>query len=166
LLLELLGVATVIAGLKDKSRLFNKPTIRQYIRASLSDFPKWPGADLNITLQGISISASAGMVGRLSVWSKPTDDSIEKRVAALERNIESLKADQAEAVQSLRTADDTIRGALKKEVAESRAAEQDLRTKVEGLGADGIHIEAIGVIWIVFGTILSTASSELAKLVQ
>lgn len=164
LLLELLGVATVIAGLTDKSRLFDRPSLGSYIVSSVKEFPRWPGADVNVALTGVSLSASTGMVARLSAWSRAADDSLEKRVAALEKNIESLKADHSEAVQALRKADESLRNDLKREVAESRAAELDLRKKLEGLGADGLHIEALGVLWVVVGTILSTISSELAKL--
>jgi hypothetical protein len=164
LVLELLGIITVIVGLRHKGRLFNKPSLRQRLAQAMQSFPSWPGRNRTVALSGVSISATAGVAGRLSAWHSATDTSLERRIAALEKNIESLKLDHAEAVKALRTADEQIRHSLESESTERKSVDADLKRKIDGIGGDGLHVEAMGIIWVVFGAILTTVSTELASL--
>ena len=75
---------------------------------------------------------------------------------------ERISQTQAEMDQEFqKTAD-----ALKRE-GQSRVAEDiAIREKLEATGTGGVHISAIGASWLFVGVILSTASVEIAALID
>jgi hypothetical protein len=167
LALEMLGVFTVVHGLRAKGRLFNKPSIRALLARALKTFPKWPGRQATIHgSAGIALGGMKVAGGSMSVWHGAADQSLERRVEALEKNLESLRQDHRDAVKDLREADDQLRRNFKSESADRRTSDQELRRKIEGIGAESLHIEVMGVLWIVVGVVLATASAELATLLR
>jgi hypothetical protein len=165
LVLELLGVCTVVYGLREKGRLFGKSWSQRLSRA-LSNFPRWPKPP-RIDSMSASALGNATMQGRMSGWMNvPADASLERRVQALEYNLNTLQQEQQASVQELRTADASLRASIENENTQRIAAETEARKKLEGLGGDGIHIEEMGIVWLIFGTILATASQEIAALLN
>lgn len=159
---QLLGILTVVSGLRDKRRLFNRPSLLENIRRWLDRRPRWGAKPETILLAGtgsISLSGSA----KLSVWrGTPADASVDARLAALEANLATLRTEQAETAKELQEATRKTNEAVD---AERRARESGvtaLRVQLEGLGAGGLHVEMMGVFWLVVGVVLATVPGEIA----
>jgi hypothetical protein len=66
-----------------------------------------------------------------------------------------------------RVKSDTETGAALKREEQARAAEdQVIRHKLETTETGGIHVTAMGALWLFVGVTLSTASPEIAKWLQ
>jgi hypothetical protein len=161
---ELLGILTIVSGLRDKRRLFDRPSLLQTIRAWLSRRPRWGARPGTILMAGTaSVSLSAG-IARLSVRrGASADASIEARLAAIEANLETLRTEQGQIARDL---EEATRKANETVAAERRARESALtaiRVQLERLGAEGIHVEMMGVVWLVLGTVLATVPGEIAS---
>jgi hypothetical protein len=160
---ELLGILTVVSGLRDKQRLFNLPSFGENIRRWLDRRPRW-GAKQYAPLEAkAGIYALSGMSAKLSVWrGTPADAPIEARLAALEANLATLKTEQAESAKEFQEVARKTNEAID---AERRARESTvtaLRVQLEGLGAGGLHIEMMGIVWLFLGVVLTTFPGEIA----
>jgi len=87
-------------------------------------------------------------------------------MAAAEANLTTLRTELGEV-------DEQTRGEVKQRVeavnAERQAREaavRDLRTHLEGLGAEGLHVEMTGIFWLVVGVVLATIPGEVACVVS
>jgi hypothetical protein len=89
------------------------------------------------------------------------DASLADRIAALEKNYESL---QLQIDQMWRAADDRhdeVKQWIESERHERKAETSDVRSRLTAFGTGGIYLSVMGTVWIVAGTILSTASNEI-----
>jgi hypothetical protein len=162
LIFELLGILTVAWGLSDKRRLFKRPSIFAHFQSWLSRRPR-----LGVKPQPISLSGTAtislSVSGKLTVWrSTPPGSAAEDRLDALEANLETLRTRQAEITKSL---DEEIRNRTEAVNAERQSREStmgDVRTQVETFAAGSLEIERAGLLWLILGVILATASTEIA----
>lgn len=162
LLLQILGIGTVAWGIRETRALFGRPTLVAEFRAWLRRFPVYGGrvvsASVNITMPGLSLHAR----GSSSASAGP-DASIEARIEALEKNVklinERIDHTQNEMDQKFRSHADL----LKQEEQTRGREDQAIREKLEATETGGLHISAMGVLWLFVGVTLSTAAPEIAK---
>jgi hypothetical protein len=158
-LLQLLGLGTVVWGIHDTRKLFGLPPV-------LSKFREWlrkrPGQPVIVQLSGV---AAVGSTGRFASTGAPSslgpNASIEDRLAALEHNQMFIQHQ----FHALRERDDTIERDLKTsmdtERTERRNATFEVQSKLSAFATGGIYLSTMGTIWILAGTMLSTASTEI-----
>lgn len=162
LLCQLLGIMSVVLGLRVKRRLFNRPSLGERFRHYLSRFPRWPPRPQNIAI-GASIAGAGWVAGGGSVWLGPSPDApVESRLAALEANLARLKTKQAEDAKELRETTRSNRESLESEREARRSEIAALRAQLDKLGAGGLHIEWAGVFLLALGVVLATVSDEIA----
>lgn len=105
------------------------------------------------------------MRGRASHSPGP-NATLDARVEALEKNIvgvnERLDQTQREMDDQFRKAEAAVRQAEEILAAEDRV----IREKLEATGTGGVHISAIGALWLFVGVTLSTASPEISRWLQ
>jgi hypothetical protein len=161
LVLQLLGIGTVIWGISATRALFGRPSVMQKIQAWLQSFPMRRSVVIEAT--GI------GSLGRVSVrgrahgtYSAGPNPTIESRLDALERNIDAIheRITHAQAEADKELGNVTERIICEQHVRES--ADNAIREKLESTGTGGVHISAIGAAWLFVGVILSTAGVEIA----
>lgn len=159
--LQLLGILTVVVGLVTRRRLFNHPSLVNDLRNWLARRPRWGAKPQTIygSIGAVLAPLSASVKGSVGV---PPDASIEDRLAALEANIKSLKAEQAETGKELRKETGKLIEALDLERRMRESGVMEIRNLVNTLGAGGLHLEWAGVLWLVLGVILTTIPSEIA----
>ena len=159
---QLLGIGMVALGLRDKGRLFDRPTLREKIRRWFARRPRWNAKTQTriVTATGtLSISADA----RASMWrGTPADACVADRLAALEANLVTLKTEHAETAKQLQEATRKANEAIEAERQARESGITTLRVKLEGLGAGGLHIEWTGVFWLLVGVVLATIPGEIA----
>jgi len=161
LALQILGIATVVNGLRDRRLLFKRPSLVDHLTTWLSRRPRWDAKPQTIFLSG---TASVGISGsaKLSVWRGiPPDTPIEARLAAMEANIETLRTEQAETSKELQEEVRKRVEAIDSERQSRVSALGELRTQVDTLGAGGLHLETAGLFWLVVGVVLGTAPAEI-----
>ena len=163
---QLLGILTVVSGLRDKRRLFNRPSLVENIRRWINRRPRWGAKPQTILVAGtgsISVSGSA----RLSVWrGAPPDAPVEARLAALEANLATLRIEQAETAKESQEATRKTNEAVDAERRVRESAVTALRAQLEGLGARGLNVEMMGVFWLILGVVLATVPGEIAAVLK
>lgn len=164
--LQLLGIGTVVHGLRDRRRLFQRPSLLGHIRAWFAGRPRLNPKPHLIHAASGHIVAS-GSTAKISVWhGLPPDGSLEARIEALQANLETLRKEHADTSRELR---DEVRVRADQVDLERRTRETaigDIRSRVDTLGAGGLHIESAGLFWLIIGVVLGTVPGEIASLVR
>lgn len=161
LVLQLLGVGTVALGIAETRALFGKPTLLRWFESWVKRWPliKRPptSASAHMTLDDMTMRARAR-----ATFVAPPGADFETRIDALERNIEGVntRIDQTQAEIDAEV--NKLQSALKQEVTAREAEDALTRQKLEASETGGIHISAMGTLWLFLGVILSTASPEIA----
>ena len=165
LALQLLGIATVVWGISETRESFGLPSLTSVVKAWLGRFPL-----LRRTVVLSAVGSALGLAGakaRAYVTQGPGDNpTTETRLSALEKNIqlihERISATQQEMDAELKKAADALKN--EKQVRESE--DQGIRTKLEATSTGGVHISAIGALWLFVGVSVSTASVEIAAIIK
>lgn len=167
LALQLLGVATVAVGIRNVRKQFGLPGIidKATETARALRWPEPKGRVFNVEVRepaGISASMSAAAAIGIAVQG-PTP-TVEQRLAGLERSLQGA----SQSIAELRTLIADEVGARKAgiEAEEKRRAEADsvVGKALQDATAGGIRLNAMGVVLLFEGLVLSTASMELAKI--
>jgi hypothetical protein len=165
LFLQLLGIGTVITGIEQTRRLFDHPSLLSIAMSWLREFPPYK--------RNVVLGAAAGILGMAGAKARgyvtsnpPPNASIEERVASLERNVGHLNKRIDEAFDELDKTQSEQTGALEKEKQERAAEDTRIASKLETSGTGGLHISAIGALWLLIGVTLGTGSVEIAKWLQ
>jgi hypothetical protein len=164
LVLQLLGIGTVIWGIYETRALFGHPKSVSKIKAWLSRFPL---LRRNVVLSVNSASyIIVGGKATVDQTHKATDSTTEARLDSLERNVilihERISQTQKEIEEGLHKIGDSV----KREEQSRQAEDNEIRKKLEATGTGGVHISAIGASWLFVGIILSSAAPEIAALLK
>ena len=163
LVLQLLGVATVAVGLHKTRRLFCRPSLAKIAVGWFRRFPKF-GVETRIVVGSVSLSASpTGFLAHGTVSPPPTA-SLEERIASLGRGLSraNLLIDRTQG--RIEEEARNHGSALKSERRERAVGDARIQTLLEEAAAGGLYLEATGVIWLVLGVTLATASNEIVNL--
>ena len=161
LVLQLLGIATVVRGLRERGELFQRPTIFTSFQNWLNRIPRLNPKPIYLSAN-MSTQANACSATGVVTWNGPqADATLEARVNALSENLETLRRELGE--QAARTIRDTVsvRVSIENEVLLRTKELVEIRSKLSSLGAGGLHVELVGVAWLFFGTVLATVPSEI-----
>lgn len=166
LVLQVLGVGTVIWGISETRALFGHPSFKVKAKLWLERFP--------LMRRNIVSGAGAGSLGVVTGKARGycthrphgSNPTAEERLESLERNIvlihERLSSTEREMDEGFRK----IVEAVKAEEQERQTQGKDIREKLEAIGIGGVHISAIGASWLFVGVVLSTAGVEIAELLK
>lgn len=163
LVLQLLGVATVIWGISETRALFGHPSFASKTKDWLSRFPLIR-RDAVIAVSGVSCAVVGGSATAYVTHGPGESPTIESRVEALEKNITSIHERINETQNQIGVEVQKVSSALKLEEQSRQTEDHAIREKLEATGTGGVHISAIGALWLFVGVILSTASPEIASL--
>jgi hypothetical protein len=92
--------------------------------------------------------------------------TIEARIESLERNIVLIHARITGTEKEMDEEFKKLSDALKSEEQARQSEDNDIHNKLETTSTGGVHISAIGALWLFVGVILSTAAVEIAELLQ
>ena len=160
LVLQVLGIGTVIWGIHETRALFGHPSVLNKVGTWLKRFPLLRG-NVTAALDG-PISFAITAKGRAHTTHGPANPTVEARLVALEKNVTSIHERISQTQKEIDDEFQIIRGALEGEE-QSRQVEHDaILKKLEVTGTGGLHISAIGALLLFMGVILSTAATEIA----
>ena len=90
----------------------------------------------------------------------------EARIEVLEKNIRRINERIDQTQREMDTEFRNAGAALKREEQARATEDQAIRHKLETSETGGIHVTAMGALWLLVGVTLSTASPEIAKWLQ
>jgi hypothetical protein len=105
------------------------------------------------------------MTARGQSWnSVGPDASLEQRLEAVETNLKRTRDDLSRSQQE---ADENFRkhdAALEQEKDARAVADREIREKLQTAETGGLHVSAMGALWLLAGVIMATIPGELARL--
>ena len=162
-LLELSGLATVAWGIRDTRRQFGHPGLLSLGRSWLARFPKLHpepiDGSLHAKLTGASLITAAGLV-----VGKALDGTVDARLRAIEGDVAALvkRVDKAEG-ELARESEARIADVGQERMIRERDI-NGLNEKFEAIETGGLHLSAMGLVWLAVGLTLSTIPAELLEL--
>lgn len=166
-MLQLFGLALVAKGLSDARVLFGRPPLTASIRrwfvrlwSALFRPPR------TATLQA-DLGATLGLSGDLSLRKIPGSAStLEQRVEALERNLKELESEMRRDLDGFREHVGQIRTDVHREVRDRTDADRQIARRIEEFAVGGLHLEFVGMVWLLFGTLATSAPDETAAFIS
>jgi hypothetical protein len=161
LVLQILGIGTVAWGISETRTLYGHKPLFAVARGWIERFPL---RKRNFVLGAAGIaSATAFSRARGHVThGTPPNPTVEERLDALEKNIGALHkrigATQKELDEELAK----LKTSVSEETRQREQEDQGNRKLIEMTATGGVHISAIGAVWLFVGVILSTAGVEIA----
>lgn len=162
LVLQLLGLSTVVYGIRETRKLFGRPSLLQLLREKASRFPRWRRDAVVGTFTG-AVTATMGSASAYGWHTSDPAAPIEARLNALTRNVERMNE---RLIQMQKDSDSELRKhseSLRRERQFREEGDEHLHKRLEVAETGGLHISLIGVIWIFLGLVLSTVSPEIAQ---
>lgn len=164
LILQILGILTVIWGICETRALFGHQSITVKIKSWLKRFPIHRKKNVTSTGEGSIASFTTSNSRGHAVDNPGQNPNIEDRVESLEKNIRLIHERISLIEKHMDEEFRNIADALKKEESTRHMEHNLLYKKLEMTGTGGVHISAIGASWLLLGVILSTAAREIANL--
>jgi hypothetical protein len=163
--LEILGLGTVAVGLHHTRQLFGQPTVPsrvgQWFGALLRAFRRpdptvleIPAMDLSMVGERPRLRSGAG-----------AGASLEERLTVLEGNLNQLQGELDADIQAVREAVRRQEEDLRREHEVRRQGDDHTMRQVEGAAIGGLHLELVGLFWLVLGLVGSNLPDEIARLI-
>jgi hypothetical protein len=161
LLLQLLGIGTVIWGICETRAFFDHLPVSEKAKNWLRRFPLLRRD--GVASGGACVLAVSAVGGRgFGTFGPGLNPTIESRLDAAEKNIaaihELITANQREMDAGYQKLTDTLDHEQETRKIENAA----LESRLDAASTGGVHISAIGASWLFVGVVLSTAAPELA----
>lgn len=162
LALQLFGLLTVVHGISQTRKLFNLPPVTSSALRWLKAFPRLR-QNRGISRE-IGIAAELDSAGRVKpVLSAPPGAPLEDRVRALEGNFRLLDRRLDDLDGRMEESDRQASGALTTEREERQRDVQNLNEKLALLETGGLSVSLTGLLWLMAGLVITTASQEIAR---
>lgn len=165
LVLQVLGIGTIIWGISETRALFGHPSFAEKAKSWLERFPL-SRRNIVIAVGAGSLAAVTSKARGYTIQGPGQNPTIETRLEALERNV-SLIHERISGIE--KEMDEEFRKtaeALKNEEQQRHAEDNSIREKLEATGTGGVHISAIGASWLFVGVVLSTSGIEIAEFLK
>ena len=160
LVLQILGIGTVAWGISETRALYgHKPFYAIFVSWTM----RFPLLGRTIHLKGAMLSGSATISGGRAhgtVGVAP-GATLEQRVDALEKNLPLIHARITAAEQDIDKKVQIVADKVSAEEAMRKSEDETLAKRLESTATGGVHISAIGAVWLFVGVILSTAALEI-----
>ncbi len=165
LVLQVLGIATVLWGISETRALFGHPSVASKFKAWVGRHP-FRRRDATAPIEGISVSASITGGRMYSVYSPKEGDSSEQRIEVLEKNVLAIHERIDHTESDIDRSKQQTEASVLQERRARQAEDQAIRRTLEATGTGGVHISAIGALWLFVGVTLSTAAPEISVLIN
>jgi hypothetical protein len=157
--LQILGLLSVARGLYDMRQLFPKRKEGWFRRlGQVFGRPKV-----------VSVEASAGSTAlvegrpRLRSGAGP-GATVEQRLEVLEGNVKQLEGEMDAEIKDVKEQVARVQGGLNRERDERRGADDKTANQIENVAIGGLHLEVVGLLWLVLGVLVTSIPDEAARL--
>jgi hypothetical protein len=163
MVLQILGIGSVIVGIETTRRLFAHPTLWSVISQWWAARPRLGRLTVTASLQISPTISFGGKASAFKTHHPPAGASVEQRLESLEANVEITDERISGVEQGIDKLERKQFEGLRHERNARAMADDELRTRLVGLATGGFHISLMGAVWLFAGVILSTAAPELSR---
>jgi hypothetical protein len=164
LVLQILGIATVIWGISETRALFGHPSLVSKVKSWLGRFPL---LRKRVSIGAVTAHIAVGGTGRAHVTNSPgLNATIESRLESLEKNVVLIHERISNTEREMDGQFRKMLGSIKGEEQSRQSADNAIRETLEATATGGVHISAIGAAWVLVGVVFSTAAVEIAQLLK
>ncbi|TGU71172.1 hypothetical protein E4633_12555 [Geomonas terrae] len=163
--LQAIGLGAVALGIHDLQKAFGKPSLAAHmvnwlhnLKASLSKPVPVRG-----TLTAENMCVEVNIEG--AALTSTSEATIEDRVKALEKALADLRKEHNEQVGEIRTNISRVEGLVSAESVDRKKGDVELLEKIEVVAVGGVRLEAIGVVWLFLGVLLTCIPRVIASFV-
>ena len=161
LALQILGIGTVAWGISETRALSGHKPLFAVARGWVERFPL-RSRSIVITVAGAASVTSSGCVRGHLTYGPPPNPTVNDRLDALEKNIGALHDRVGANQKELDEEVSKLRSSVSEETSRREQEDHASRKLIEMTATGGVHISAIGAVWLFVGVILSTAGVEIA----
>jgi hypothetical protein len=165
-LLQFFGLVLVAKGLSDVRREFDRPSFFARLRSWLTQVATAFRAPQTISLTASAAIAFAGAGSATLGRARNANATVEERVAVLEADLEALRTEHTKHVARFSSEVSRLGTDLKSELQARTSADTALRSKIEAFAVGGLHLEAVGLIWLSVGILASSVPQRIAVLLE
>lgn len=158
--LQLIGVLTVVLGILKTRADFGQPTLRSQFKRWLQGFPRLHPPAIVLSVEGLDL-VHFGQPSSLSTRGPAADQTIEGRLEYLESIVKELELAMGEACSAIDRAEHKAQEALDIQSQQFSGEIASVAKRIESTATGGIHVSAIGVIFLFVGTVFGGAAPEL-----
>lgn len=163
MVLELLGVFVVALGLRHTRELFEQPTLLKSIRGWLREFPPLR-RHVRLVAGAARIAVQGGKAyGLITIKPRP-GEPLDERVTSLEMNLNQVFKFVHELERRFDRTTEKHDTRLEAERQAREEGDKGAHDRIYQAVASGLHMEWLGVAFLVFGIALATMSQEIASL--
>lgn len=165
LVLQVVGISTVIWGIYEIRGLFGYPPIRKKIKIWFRRFP-YPRRRTTVSAtHTIPIVYELG-ADEYFIHGPGDSPTTKMRLDALDKNVQTIHDRITTLGKEIEHRIEGLGQDLRKEQDARSVQHQEVRKTIEAIGAGGVHISAMGAVWLLFGVTLSAAGPDLACVLQ
>lgn len=160
LALQLLGMGTVAWGFRELRLLYGMPGFLRLIEEWLEQRKEnQEGVHLDLTMH-----EGAGMQANIELSVRPgSDESIESRLDFLLETTEIVKQRLRRVERELNSSLIAVERKIEFEERSRVQVVRELDLKMRASVVGGLHVSVMGLIWLIFGVVLSALSIDMAK---
>lgn len=158
--LQLVGVVTVMLGISKTRADFGQPSLRSQFQTWAKRFPALHPTPITISLGGIDLVHTGR--GSIHTTRGPAiDQSVEGRLDHLEKVVNDIGLELAKTRSSIEEAEHKTQQALDKQSDQFAEEVASVAKRIEATATGGVHVSAIGVIFLFLGTVFGGMAPEL-----
>jgi hypothetical protein len=161
--LQAFGLLTVAVGIRQLRRMFGKPSmyknVYNWFQLVVSAFRKT--ASVHITGTGCFVAAGDALVASGSISSEMT---LEMRVDILEKALNDLREQHAKCIKDLDDNLSRVESLIRDESNKRQLGDTDISKMLEEVAVGGIHLEIVGLVWLLLGMFGTSIPDKLTKL--
>lgn len=161
LFLQVLGIGTVVWGISATRKQFGHPPVAELLDSWLRRCPLIRRS-AHLQADGISMGISFAGGRLISVFAPNPDANLQERLKHIEQGLETIQKRIEDAERQFDRELSATNGQLVVEAQAREAADKEVLNALESSSTGGVHISAIGALWLFAGVVLSTSSQEMA----
>lgn len=165
LILQLLGIATVAWGIKKTREQFGHPGFLAKGLNWLLDFPPYSGKIISGSMQGVLPSLTGSAQGD-TLHPIHQSFSIEERLKKIDLDITTINKRITQTENEIDRKVSEVSAELKIENSTRVNAVSEIKSSIEAASTGGLHISAIGALWLFTGVTFSTVPNEILKFIN
>ncbi len=159
--LQLLGVLTVVWGIMKTRAEFGQIALQMQFSKWWKSFPPLHPPTMTVNIKG-KLSEMRGHIVLRGIQGPAEDQSIEGRLAHLEKLAWKLENDLAKANTAIRDVQDQAKRAMDARDVQIADHLKTVDQKIAATAVGGTHVSAVGVILLFVGTVFGGMSAELS----
>lgn len=157
--LQLFGLVLVAQGMRELRREFNRPTVFAAMRARINAILQSFRAQHHVAITGVG---GVSLAGSVALAHGRVRGTTEQRLDGLERDIDALRKDAQERENKVQDKLSELRAELSNEKQERIEAHAEINRKLDDVAVGGLHLNVIGLWWLLFATIANSVPDGVA----